>query len=157
RPPWQRRRARRWTRDGSMPPGRTAGLPGRWVGLSPPRFSLRSARSIFVILRISVMCVFMAMAACGTRPPLVSNSGLTVVGFDALPPPTRLDAQGNQRPYLIGANDRLSINVFGVEELSMTVNADAAGQISFPLIGTVEAAGHTPQEVGGLIQERLRP
>jgi len=73
-----------------------------------------------------------------------------------LPPPQRSDLSAQQRPYLIGPFDKLSIEVFGVEELSRTVQADASGRISLPLIGAVEAAGKTPEELSREIEQRLR-
>ncbi|RYD93192.1 MAG: polysaccharide export protein [Sphingomonadales bacterium] len=36
------------------------------------------------------------------------------------------------------------------------VQVDASGRVAFPLAGTVDAAGRTPNEVAGLIGDRLR-
>lgn len=98
----------------------------------------------------------LTLTACAGRPPLTSNAGLTVTNFDALPPPTRADFLSPQRPYLIGPYDRLSVSVFGVPELSVTVQADSGGRISLPLAGELEASGRTPRELETLIEERLQ-
>jgi polysaccharide export outer membrane protein len=74
-----------------------------------------------------------------------------------LPPPERADLVERNRPYLIGPFDKLTIDVFGIEELSeKEVQTDAGGRISFPLAGIVEAAAKTPAEVEEIIEERLR-
>jgi polysaccharide export outer membrane protein len=67
------------------------------------------------------------------------------------------DTGSSARPYLIGAFDKLTIDVFGVDELSQKeVQTDASGRISFPLAGVIDAAGKTPAQVAQLIEERLR-
>nr|WP_292187701.1 polysaccharide biosynthesis/export family protein [Mesorhizobium sp.] len=44
-------------------------------------------------------------------------------------------------------NDVLEVNVFQVDNLNRTVQVDAGGQISLPLIGTVTAAGKTVRQL----------
>jgi polysaccharide export outer membrane protein len=73
-----------------------------------------------------------------------------------LPAPDGYGVAGGQRVYLIGPYDKLKIDVFGAEELSKTVQADASGKISIPLVGVVEASGRTPADLALLIAERLR-
>lgn len=82
---------------------------------------------------------------------------IKVVTGTILPLPDRQDIASEERPYLIGPFDKLLIDVFGIDELSeREVQTDASGRISFPLAGTVEAAGRTPAEVEGILEERLR-
>lgn len=49
--------------------------------------------------------------------------------------------------HQIGPMDLLEIEVFGVEELSRTVRVAANGQITLPLIGSVQAAGLSSQQL----------
>src|SRR5262245_39491111 len=49
--------------------------------------------------------------------------------------------------YRIGSSDILDISVFNVPELSKTVEVSATGTINVPLIGEIQAAGRTPQEL----------
>lgn len=52
-----------------------------------------------------------------------------------------------ERPeYRIGPSDLLSVAVFQVEDLDREVRVNNAGQVSLPLIGTVDAAGRTVNE-----------
>lgn len=98
----------------------------------------------------------LAIVSCSTTPHLRSGSGISVVDASQLPPPQLSDLVAQDRPYLIGPYDKLSIDVFGIEELSQKkVQTDASGRISFPLIGVVEAAGKTPIEVAQIIESRL--
>lgn len=104
------------------------------------------------------------LAGCGsTGPygPLQTTSGPTsnvqLVYGTQLPPPTEVDLFRGYRPYRIGPFDRLEISVFGVEDLQRReYRADASGRVSFPLAGTVEAAGLTPAELEQEIANRLR-
>ena len=58
--------------------------------------------------------------------------------------------------YRIGATDLLAITVFQVEELSLKeVRVDAQGNLQFPLIGSIQAAGRTPAELSGDIAAAL--
>lgn len=108
------------------------------------------------LLRIVPVLALLAVTGCSGPQALGGSKSLTVTDAAALPPPTREDLSSNERPYLIGPFDKLKIDVFGVEELSGEVQADASGRISLPLAGTVEAAGRTPEELAAEIATRLR-
>jgi len=77
-------------------------------------------------------------------------------GGVGLPVPGRTDLVSEARPYLIGPFDKLSIEVFGVEELNRQVQTDASGRISFPMVGAINAQGKTPEELSAEIEARLR-
>lgn len=51
------------------------------------------------------------------------------------------------RDHQIGPLDLLEIEVFGVEELDRTVRVGANGEISLPLIGSMQAAGLSSQQL----------
>jgi polysaccharide export outer membrane protein len=104
----------------------------------------------------SVCLASISVAGCAGTPPLENRPGLQVQRTGDLPAPTRADLAAGDRPYLIGPFDKLSIDVFGIEDLSKKVQADASGRISVPLIGGLEAAGRTPSELADEIASRLR-
>lgn len=87
---------------------------------------------------------------------LVGRPELGIVDGQSFPPPTRQDQILELRGYVVGPFDKLSIDVFGLPELSRTLQVDASGQIAMPLIGSINAAGKTPVELGRDITERLR-
>lgn len=97
-----------------------------------------------------------ALSAC-THNELVGRPGLTIVQNSDLPAPTRADLTAGQQPYLIGPFDKLSIDVYGVEELTKkVVQVDAGGSMAFPLVGVIPAAGKTPEQISSDIAARLR-
>ena len=78
----------------------------------------------------------------GTRGGMADGS--------SLPAPDTTSASGAYQgasDYRVGAQDLLSISVFGVEELTKDVRVNSNGQISLPLIGGVMAGGRTIPEL----------
>lgn len=101
-------------------------------------------RSVIFLVATSV-----ALLSCGSPPPIASTSNLTVVqGEDALPTPGRADITAGDRLALIGPLDTITVDVFGVPELTREMQVDASGRIAMPLIGTVDAGGKTAAELG---------
>lgn len=97
-----------------------------------------------------------ALSGCASRAPLQSTSQLTVVpGESALPMPNRTDLVYPDRIALIGPLDTISLDVFGVPELSRPIQVDSSGRISVPLIGTLDAGGKTPAELANEIRAAL--
>lgn len=86
-----------------------------------------------------------------------ANELLNAQVLDTLPAPDKTDMLNGQRPYQVGPFDRLVIDVFNVEGLSLReVQADASGRISFPLVGIIEVLGMTPGEIEDLLESKLR-
>lgn len=97
------------------------------------------------------------LASCAEEPRLGELKGPTAVAQRAeLPPPTGADLVAATTAYRIGPLDKLSIVVFGVEDLSGKFQTDAAARLSMPLIGEVDASGRTPSELSAMIAARLR-
>ncbi len=59
-------------------------------------------------------------------------------------------------PYTLDAGDKLRIVVFGQDTLSNTYTVDAAGVVTMPLIGAVNARGLTTAQLSGAIAGRLK-
>jgi polysaccharide biosynthesis/export protein len=110
-------------------------------------------------LWLIAMTMVFALSGCaamsGGGNKQIPNAAVQILDTQSLPEPTASDLYGPTRPYLIGPFDKLNIEVFGVEELTREVQADASGQISFPLIGQIDAAGKTPLEVAKIVETRL--
>jgi polysaccharide biosynthesis/export protein len=110
-------------------------------------------KSVFVIIPLLLL---VSCAGSGSRN-IGGASSIQVVQGSELPVPDRSDLRGEDRPYLIGPFDKLTIDVFGIEELSRKeVQTDASGRLSFPLAGVIEAAGRTPGELEIILQDQLR-
>jgi polysaccharide export outer membrane protein len=66
------------------------------------------------------------------------------------------DSAENQADYLIGPSDLLRLTVFQVPELSFNeIRVDASGNIQLPLIGSVRAAGQTPDQLSRQLENSL--
>lgn len=99
----------------------------------------------------------LALSGCAGSTNFGGAADLTMLPGEELPPPTLNDLEASSRPYRVGPFDKLTIDVFGSEELSKKeVQVDASGRITFPLIGTVEVAGKTPGEIGTAMQDKFR-
>ena len=55
--------------------------------------------------------------------------------------------------YKVGPEDLLEIGVYGQKELQRFVRVNGSGDITMPLIGVVQIAGLTPQQVESRLQE----
>ena len=97
---------------------------------------------------------------CGTTANVHPHGPQPVAKSAAsLPPPDVINPEGEYKAaseYRIGANDLLEISVFQVEELTRTVRVNSQGQISLPLIGTVQAGGRTVSELQNGVAEALK-
>ena len=60
-----------------------------------------------------------------------------------------------QEAYELGIGDRVSISVFGQDDMSTTTEVAADGTITMALIGRVDVVGLTPPEVSRLLESRL--
>ena len=107
--------------------------------------------------KLAVLLVAIAsLSGCAGPSALGGGQSIQVISGTSLPTPDRGDMLAETRPYLIGPFDRLTIDVFGVAELSQKdVQTDASGRISFPLAGIIEAAGRTPSELETELESRL--
>ncbi|MBI2413911.1 MAG: polysaccharide biosynthesis/export family protein [Deltaproteobacteria bacterium] len=89
-------------------------------------------------------------------PALVMAASLALWAGAALSQEQRQAATAAAAAYQIGPEDALEISVWKNPELSKTVLVRLDGKISLPLIGDVQAAGLTPQELRDGIVERLK-
>jgi len=104
----------------------------------------------------TVLVCCMALTACAA-PSLKTGGGVTPVASSELPAPVRADLMSPEEPYYVGPFDEITIDVYGIEELSKReVQVDASGRLSFPVIGVVEASGKSPTEISQEIETRLR-
>ena len=109
------------------------------------------------VLRLSLITVGLALSGCVNEPRLGETSRpMAVTQQSELPPPSGADLVAAATPYRIGPFDKLAISVFGAPDLSGTFQTDAAGSLSMPLIGNLDASGRTPAELAANIAARLR-
>ena len=109
--------------------------------------------------RVGSALLTLLAAGCASSLPAGGGTAanLRMVESSALPTPSLEDLSASERPFRVGPFDKLTIDVFGSEELSgKEVQVDASGRMTFPLIGTIEVAGKTPGEIGVMMQDLFR-
>jgi polysaccharide biosynthesis/export protein len=60
------------------------------------------------------------------------------------------------KDYRVGPNDLIDIEIMDLDNMKRTVRVNAAGMISLPLIGAINVAGFTSQELETRIADRYR-
>lgn len=108
------------------------------------------------VIRKTALCLsLLSLASCASTLQVGGDPDLQIYQ-GALPRPERVDMTAAAQPYLVGPFDRLTIDVFGIDELSKReVQVDASGRISFPLAGVLEVSGLTPGEIEQNLASRL--
>lgn len=105
---------------------------------------------------VSSVAFLAVLSGCGGKNEFVGRPGLQYVNKGDLPPPSRKDLIQQQRSYVVGPYDKVEIEVYGMEELTRTVQVDPSGTIALPLIGKISAAGRSTSELADEIGKRLR-
>ncbi len=90
------------------------------------------------------------------RTVLVAAVALALLGCASTRAPNGAIDPAFEAPYALDAGDKLRVVVFGQEGLTNSYAVDGAGKIAMPLIGAVEARGHTTDELGRAVAQRLR-
>ncbi len=83
--------------------------------------------------------------------PLMAAAIMLMLAFIASPAKGQ-EADGE---YRVGAGDKLSIIVFGHDDLSREVLVDGSGRVSLPLLGQLEVEGRTVAELQEDVTEAL--
>jgi polysaccharide export outer membrane protein len=58
--------------------------------------------------------------------------------------------------YVLGVEDVLQVSVWQQPDLTLSVIIRPDGKVSFPLLGDVQAAGRTAEQLAGVIRESLK-
>jgi polysaccharide export outer membrane protein len=116
------------------------------------------AKGSVMLKRSALFAAMLFLASCGGGPPHLGGApSVHVMDAKELPAPGREDLTAAERPYLVGPFDKLTIDVFGMEDLSgKEIQVDASGRISFPLAGVLTVAGSTPGEIEVMLRDRLK-
>lgn len=107
-------------------------------------------------VRLVSLGLILGLTACASTPSRVENPAVELAVAGNMPAPTSNDMQYGLRQTFINVGDLLTVEVFGVEELTRELRVDNSGAIDFPLIGSLRAAGLSPRELGGVVEARLR-
>jgi polysaccharide biosynthesis/export protein len=105
---------------------------------------LRTAMSAFAVA-VAMLCTF------ASRPAVAGLQASSAADDKKLAPQGPTDAE-----YRLGPGDKLRIEVYKDTQLSQSVQIRPDGKITLPLVGDVEATGHTPIELRDTIATALK-
>lgn len=120
---------------------------------------------------IVLLLTALALTACARQPSrqqvVYRTAPIDTLMYGGAPMQSRMVARVQQAvpvvqevfedgAYTLDAGDKLRIVVFGQDTLSNTYTVDAAGVVTMPLIGGVNARGMTTAALSGAIAARLR-
>jgi polysaccharide export outer membrane protein len=111
-------------------------------------------------LWFAIFLLSLAIGACSTSGSSVRSGTATAVTTSktAMPPPDTTSSGGvytGISDYRVGPQDLLDVSVFQVPELTTSLRVNSFGQISLPLVGTLQAGGLTVQELEAEIAKKL--
>ena len=102
---------------------------------------------------VVVFAVALSIGACDTYPsdriPRLASESVGSGGVGSLSPPSTTALK-----YAIGPGDELLINSFYHSELKQPVTVQSDGRVSLLLVGTVTAAGKTPEQMSEELTRR---
>jgi polysaccharide biosynthesis/export protein len=96
----------------------------------------------------------LALAGCAATSSGLDHASTAVQRVGQLPPPTPTNTGVPE--FRLGPYDHIVVEVLAAPELKRDGRVDGSGAFSFPLIGTLQAAGLTPDELAGRIADGLR-
>jgi polysaccharide export outer membrane protein len=96
---------------------------------------------------LTTLAAALALAACTLAPLAAKDKD------DKKPLP---QAPALNDEYKLGPGDKLRIEVYKDPQLSQSVQVRPDGKITLPLIGDIEATGHTPIEMRDSIAKQLK-
>ena len=118
-----------------------------------------------MVVFVAVFCAFF-LCGCGafksearTVTPLAPQGMQTVEQMAAQPdspPPDLALPEEPQVDNKLVPGDRISIQVYDQPSLSMELYIPMSGQVSYPMIGSVQLAGRTVEEVEADLKSRLQ-
>jgi polysaccharide export outer membrane protein len=108
-----------------------------------------------LVARLLAPLPLLAIMGCAS-PKMIDTGRVTIVEAEALPAPQQADLIVDTRPQLIGPGDVISVEVFGLSELSREVRVDSDGHIALPLAGALNVSGLNPETIARDVETRLQ-
>lgn len=108
-----------------------------------------------MIRKASLLAILVALGGCGGTPKIAMAPTVEQAPANELPAPVGLGTNG-EYVYVLGSLDKISIEVDGMPDLLREVVVDGQGMISYPLAGSISAAGLTTTQLAQALEERMR-
>ena len=107
-------------------------------------------------LGIGFLLIFLAASLLGQVTAAQADPGGSASSAGAAQPAASSTGKPHDDSFVIGNDDRLSIDVWKEPDLTQSIPVRSDGKISMPLIGEIQAAGRTPLQLEHDIAGRLR-
>jgi len=108
--------------------------------------------------RMRLGCFFLVVPTCLWGQQATKNTNQAKVNVAAETSTTSSEPESVADPshsYVIGNGDLLAVNVWNEPDFKQSIPVRPDGKISLPLIGGIQAAGLTPQELQSAIAAKL--
>jgi polysaccharide export outer membrane protein len=116
----------------------------------------------YTVLVFGVSIAFWSADMAAQEPQQPADSSTNQMGQEHRLPtapeqaPANASSSSSGAPRLrIGPGDEADVTVYGLPELSQHIRVSSAGEISYPLIGTLKVAGLSSEEAQALIEKKL--
>jgi len=101
-----------------------------------------------------------ADSASDTKPPVIAPPEIDPVKL-AQPRDKNVEKAAAQvpmddHPFILGAEDQVTVSVYGSPEFSGSHIIRPDGVITMPFLGDIKAAGYAPTELSNIIKDRLK-
>lgn len=107
-------------------------------------------RATTIWFSVLLTCLALTLGGCGgTRGGVIPYN---VANFSAPDAPT---AVASESSYRLAPLDTVSVSVFQVTDLSRDYTIDLSGQLSMPLVGSINAVGMTTGELARSVEAKL--
>lgn len=115
----------------------------------------------FEVRGLIIMLSLSLTAGCASGPPMQPQQSLAQLESSkkkdfinqAIVTQGAQSAVKGTRDYHLGPEDLLDINIYGQDDMERVVRINGDGEIGLPLIGSLQVAGMTPQQLEKRLQE----
>lgn len=109
-----------------------------------------------MVKRTLLSFLLLILCGCMGKPaPIATNPAGRTIALAELPEPGAEDIVRSSRLAFVGPFTELRVEVYGVPEMQRDILTDGEGNFSFPLIGTIAAAGKTPAAIEAEVTQKL--
>lgn len=116
--------------------------------------SRRNAGSTITLLALFAS---LSLTGCSRQELVLGGPANPLSQVSELPKPVSDDSNGNPAGFRLGADDLISVSVFGLPDAGVEkVRIDRSGRVSLPLAGVIQAGGLTLEELTAELSSRLR-
>jgi polysaccharide biosynthesis/export protein len=113
-------------------------------------------RGVTILCSCVLLCTSLSHSLQAPAGSARGTAGAPPVAAPASSPDANANGKPHDNAYVIGNDDVLAVSVWKEPDISRSVPVRSDGNISLPLVGEVQAAGHTPHQLEADIAGKLK-